>query len=476
MTFTLGELLEGIIQIKETDKDIEVNRICIDSRDVKPGDLFIFHKGDSFDPHAHYKSIEKDAVAFIAEKQLDTEIPTYIVPNTNDYLGQIAARFFAYPTASFTNIAITGTNGKTSTMKILADILRITDKNVADIGTNGIFFNNEEISVNEKTPTTPPPLELQTIAYQLKQKNTDYLLMETTSHGLHMGRTKAINYKYRVFTNLTKDHLDYHKTMDAYLAAKKILFDEASSDNYAIVNADSKYTDQIIRDTKAKVITYGLHEEADFKITQLTGAENKTDFTVQYNQQEIQFTSSLVGEYNILNLLTAIIIAYLEGVNLDDIKVAVKNFKGIKGRLERVENSNIFIDYAHTPDALENVLKTLKAVTNGKLLLVFGAGGDRDRSKRAEMGKIAEVNSDLAIITSDNPRTENPSQIINDIKAGMTRVDYAIEDREAAIKQAINLMKAEDVLVIAGKGQEEYQEINQKKYPFSDYQVALKYI
>lgn len=476
MTLTLGELLEGIIQIDESHKAIEINRICIDSRDLKSGDLFIFHKGSHFDPHEHYQEIAKKAVAFIAEKELETDLPTYVVSNTNKYLGLIASRFFANPTASFTNIAITGTNGKTSTMKILASILKATQKNIADIGTNGIFFNGDEVSVNEKTPTTPPPLELQTIAHELKQKKTDYLLMEATSHGLHMGRTKGINYKYRIFTNLTKDHLDYHKTMDKYLAAKKILFDEAQQDNYAIVNADSDYTQSIIKDTQAKVITYGLHKEADFKITQMTGSQNKTNFTVKYKQKSVDFTTSLVGEYNILNLLTAIIVAYLEGVDLEAIKQAVQSFDGIKGRLQRVNKSNVFIDYAHTPDALENVLKTLNNVTDGKVLVVFGAGGDRDRTKRSEMGEIAENNSDIAIITSDNPRTEDPKQIIEDIKSGMQEPDYAIEDREEAIKQAISLMNQEDVLVIAGKGQEEYQEINHKKYPFSDYQVALKYI
>src|SRR5699024_10546072 len=238
----LGDLLAGLFSVNEADKNINITGISIDNRDVQPGDLFIFNKGDHVDPHTKLREIEKKAHAFISETPLDTNLPNYLIDNTNDVIGLIAARFYDNPTESMTNVAITGTNGKTSVMKLISHLLSTTDKSVADIGTNGIFLNNQEFETNTKTQTTKPPLELKKIETELQNQNNDYLLMEVTSHGLDMGRTLVINFKYRLFTNLSKDHLDYHKTMDEYLNAKKILFDTAKADEIAIVNADSKYS------------------------------------------------------------------------------------------------------------------------------------------------------------------------------------------------------------------------------------------
>ena len=472
----LGDLLVDLIPINESDKDIEITGISIDNRDVQPGDLFIFHKGENFDPHLHYKSIEQKAHAFISETELDTHLPNYIVDNTNDLISLIAARFYDHPTESMTNIAVTGTNGKTSVIKLISHLLRATDKSVADIGTNGIFLDNEEVETNTKTPTTPPPLELQKIAYELKSRKSDYMLMEVTSHGLHMGRTMGINYKYRLFTNLTKDHLDYHKTMEAYLDAKKILFDTANSDEFAIINADSSYSQQITSHTKASILTYALDAPADFKAINIEENQFLTRFDLVHNNKTIAFETELIGRYNLYNLLAAIIVAYKEEIAWDDIQKTVKSFHGIKGRLQRVESSNVFVDYAHTPDALENVLQTVSKVTKGKVIAVFGAGGDRDKTKRPEMGLIAEVNSHIPIVTSDNPRTEDPALIIQDIVAGMNQKPLVFENRKDAIKEAIKIAKPDDVIIIAGKGQEEYQEINGVRYDFSDYEVAKSFL
>jgi len=472
----LGDLLADLFTVNESDKNIEITGISIDNRDVNKGDLFIFHKGENFDPHSDYQAIENKAHAFINEKHLNTDLPQFITEDTSHLIGLIAARFYGYPTESMTNIAVTGTNGKTSVIKLISHLLRPTNKLTADIGTNGIFLNDLEVESNTKTPTTPPPLELQKIAYDLKNKQSNYLLMETTSHGLHMGRTLGINFKYRLFTNLTKDHLDYHQTMDNYLAAKKILFDTANSDEFAIINADSDYAEKIAKDTKAQVLTYALEGPADFQAINLEEDELITRFDLVYKDKIIPFETELIGRYNVHNLLAAIIVAYKEGLSWQVIQDSVKSFHGIKGRLERVESSNVFIDYAHTPDALENVLRTVKNVTTGRVIAVFGAGGDRDKTKRPEMGLIAEENSHIPIVTSDNPRTENPSEIITDIVQGMTQQPITFENRKDAIEHAIKLAKAEDVIVIAGKGQEEYQEVNGVRYDFSDYKIAKSFL
>ncbi len=472
----LSDLLADIFPVNEDDKDIEITGISIDNREVSPGDLFIFHKGDNFDPHLHYKSIEEKAHAFISETELNTHLPHYITHNTNDLISLIAARFYDYPTDLMTNVAITGTNGKTSVVKLISHLLRATDKSVADIGTNGIFLNDKEVETNTLTPTTPPPLELQKIAFELVKQKSDYLLMEVTSHGLHMGRTLGINFKYRLFTNLTKDHLDYHKTMDAYLDAKKILFDTAKSDEFVITNADSEYSNKITADTKAHVITYALDAPADFRAINIEEDQFMTRFDLVTDGKTIPFETELIGRYNLYNLLAAMIVASKEGLPWEIIQNTVSSFHGIKGRLERVGSSNVFIDYAHTPDALENVLKTVTKVTTGKVIVVFGAGGDRDKTKRPEMGLIAENNSDIPIVTSDNPRTENPSAIITDIIAGMKEKPLMIENRKDAIKKAISIAKKEDIIIIAGKGQEEYQEINGVRYDFSDYKIAQSFL
>ncbi len=472
----LGDLLADLFLVNEADKNIEITGISIDNRDIKQGDLFIFHKGEKFDPHSHYKTVENKAHAFISETNLQTDLPQFITEDTNVLIGLIAARFYGYPTEAMTNIAVTGTNGKTSVIKLISHLLRPTNKLIADIGTNGIFLNDLEVESNTKTPTTPPPLELQKIADELKNKNSDYLLMEVTSHGLHMGRTLGIDFKYRLFTNLTKDHLDYHLTMENYLAAKKILFDTADSDEFAIINADSVYADKIVKDTQAETLTYALDVPADFRAINIEEDELITRFDLVYMEETIPFETELIGRYNVYNLLASIVVAYKEGLSWRVIQEAVKSFHGIKGRLQRVESSNVFIDYAHTPDALENVLQTVKNVTTGRVIAVFGAGGDRDKTKRPEMGLIAEENSHIPIVTSDNPRTEDPSTIITDIVRGMKEKPLAIENRKDAIEQAIKLAKPEDVIIIAGKGQEEYQEVNGVRHDFSDYEVAKTFL
>lgn len=471
----LYQLLHDFFNMnKTTYKDINVSGICTDTREVKQGDLFILQKGERFDSHTAYKELEGTVAAFISEREIDTTVPYFVVEDANDYIGPIAAKFYGYPTEEMINVAVTGTNGKTSVTSILSHILREHHYNVGLIGTNGIFVNDQVLFENLKTPTTPPPLDLQKIAYQLKENQAQYNVMEVTSHGLHYGRTKGINYQYRLFTNLTADHLDFHKTMDEYFKAKSLLFSEASEDEYCLLNKDSAYYMQLSKVCTGKVISYGLAEGADFRATNIELNETSTLFDITYDNETVRIESSLIGLFNISNLLAAITVSRLEGIPLGKIKNYIKSFQGIAGRMERivVDDKVIVVDFAHTPDALENAVQTLEEIKSKQLITVFGCGGDRDNSKRPVMGEIAERYSDKVIVTSDNPRTEDPNKVIQDIVAGMSGEVTTIADRRKAIHYAIEQAHAGDIILIAGKGHETTQIVGTEEFPFDDLQVA----
>ena len=462
---------------KEAYQDIDVLGICTDTREVNEGDLFILQKGEHFDSHDVYKELENKVSAFISEKKIDTNIPCFVVSDANDIIGPVASTFYGNPTNDMTNIAVTGTNGKTSVTSILSHIFRSHHKNVGLIGTNGIFVNNELIIDNPKTPTTPPPLELQKIAYEMQKHEADYNIMEVTSHGLHFNRTKGIDYKYRLFTNLTVDHLDFHGTMDEYFHAKSKLFMDANQDDSCILNKDSSYFNELSKLSRGKIVSYGESRAADFHASNIELNEKYTRFDVTHHHETVRITSSLIGEFNISNLLAAVAVARLEGLSLNEVKSYVESFTGIDGRMERIviDNKVIVVDFAHTPDALENALKTLVYIKNNQLITVFGCGGDRDTSKRPVMGKIAEKYSDKMIVTSDNPRTEDPQAIIKDITEGMTKEVDCISDRREAIKTAISNAEAGDIILIAGKGHEKTQIIGTTEYTFDDVEVAKSF-
>lgn len=462
---------------KEAYQDIDVLGICTDTREVNEGDLFILQKGEHFDSHDVYKELENKVSAFISEKKIDTNIPYFVVADANDIIGPVASTFYGNPTNDMTNIAVTGTNGKTSVTSILSHIFQSHHKNVGLIGTNGIFVNNELIIDNPKTPTTPPPLELQKITHEMQKHEADYNIMEVTSHGLHFNRTKGIDYKYRLFTNLTVDHLDFHGTMDEYFHAKSTLFMDANQDDYCILNKDSSYFNELSKLSRGKTVSYGESRAADFHASNIELNEQYTRFDVTHHHETVRITSPLIGEFNISNLLAAVAVARLEGLSFNEIKSYVESFTGIDGRMERIviDNKVIVVDFAHTPDALENALKTLVYIKNNQLITVFGCGGDRDTSKRPVMGKIAEKYSDKMIVTSDNPRTEDPQAIIKDITEGMTKEVDCIPDRREAIKTAISNAEAGDIILIAGKGHEKTQIIGTTEYAFDDVEVAKSF-
>lgn len=471
----LHQLLNDLFDINNTEyKNIHVTGICTDTREVKEGNLFILQKGEHFDSHTKYKELEDKVVAFISEREIDTALPYFVVKDANDVIGPVAAKFYENPTEKMTNIAITGTNGKTSVASIITHILQAYEKKVGLIGTNGIFINEKKLMDNLKTPTTPPPLNLQKIANELKINDAAYNVMEVTSHGLYYNRTKGIKYKYRLFTNLTADHLDFHHTMDEYFNAKSQLFKEASKDEYCLLNKDSAYFDAMSEKCNGKVISYGTAEGADFRAINIELNEKDTIFDVIYQDEIIRMKSSLIGAFNISNLLAAIAVTALEGVPLNNIKSYVESFHGIDGRMERIviNDKVVVVDFAHTPDALENALKTLSDIKSNKLITVFGCGGDRDASKRPIMGEIAERYSDKVIVTSDNPRTEDPNKIINDIIKGIKTTVLQIPDRRQAIHSAIEEAHVGDIILIAGKGHEKTQIIGNEEFKFDDVEVA----
>src|SRR5699024_1269431 len=456
----LNQLLYDFFDVdKAAYANVNITGICTDTREVKEGDLFILQKGEHFDSHDKYKELEHLVSAFISEREIDTSLPYFVVNDANDVIGPIAAKFYGNPTKSMVNIAITGTNGKTSVASIISHILQGHQKSVGLIGTNGIFINDKALLENSKTPTTPPPLDLQTIANELKVHHADYNTMEVTSHGLYFDRTKGIDFKYRVFTNLTVDHLDFHKTMDEYFYAKSKLFTEANKDEYCILNKDSSYFNAMSEKCNGQLISYGILEDADFRASNIELNEKDTLFDVTFKGETVRMKSPLIGAFNISNLLAAIAVTRLEGIPLESIQSYIESFHGIDGRMERnlINDRVVVVDFAHTPDALENALQTLSDIKRGKLITVFGCGGDRDNSKRPVMGEIAEKYSDRVIVTSDNPRTENPDQIIADIASGMTKEVNRISDRREAIHLAIKQAHPGDIILIAGKGHEKTQ-------------------
>jgi UDP-N-acetylmuramoyl-L-alanyl-D-glutamate--2,6-diaminopimelate ligase len=472
----LSSILSTIYpNITSSFEDVTFEHLCHDTRKVKPNCLFLLIEGENFDPHNKVTEIEEYVSFFISEKPILTDVPYIIDPDLKSKAGLIYSSFFGHPEQTMEHIGITGTNGKTSIASILQFILQDIYP-TSYIGTLGTKINGIDFKSDFDTPTTPQSYDLIPILKDFTENNIFTNIMEVSSHALHQGRVNIIPFSYGVFSNLTIDHLDFHKTFTNYLESKKLLFDQLPDTGFAVINADDTYNELITADTKAKIITFGIENDADIRATDISLSENGTTFTVNYlNEKEI-FTTKLIGHFNVSNILAAIGVALLKGIDLSYIKERVSTFIGIPGRLQKVETPtrHIFVDYAHTPDGLESVLTALSSLKgNGKLLTVFGCGGDRDTSKRPLMGAIAEKYSDFSFITSDNPRTEDPEKIIDDIASGFSGFSFnKIADRKEAIKQAIIQSNPEDLIIVAGKGHENYQIIGHEKYHFDDIEIS----
>lgn len=474
----LIELLNRIPILEIHGKnDREVSVLVFDSRKVSEDSLYVAVKGTIADGHSFIaSSIEKGAKTVVCEdlpENLDENITYIKVKDSSKTLGHLASNFYGNPSQNLKLIGVTGTNGKTSVSTLLFDVFK-------NLGYNSALLSTVEIRVGDEiipaTHTTPDVITINQILAKAVEEGCEFAFMEVSSHGISQNRTEGLHFKIAGFTNLTHDHLDYHKTFDEYLKTKKRFFDELNDEAIAITNVDDKNGNVMLQNTKAKKRSYALKTIADYH-----GRTLEIDFNgmlLNFNGKE--FWTTLTGKFNVYNLLLVFGIASELGFQQNEILQAISTLKRVSGRFETFRSDGgifFIVDYAHTPDALENILDSINDIRtkNERLITVFGCGGDRDHSKRPEMGNIATKKSTLAIITSDNPRTEDPAVIIKEIEAGVEPQNFSkytsIPDRREAIKMAIKFAEPKDIILVAGKGHENYQEVNGVKHHFDDKEV-----
>lgn len=448
------------------DMELEIGSICYDSRRVEPGDVFVAIRGFKTDGHIYIEdAISRGAAVLVCEEKPDASVPYILAKNSRQALAVMSANYFGRPTEGMTMIGVTGTNGKTTTTYLLKSVIeRTCGSLVGLIGTNQNMIGNE---VLETERTTPESFELQELFREMADRGCTHVVMEVSSHALALSRVDGIRFHTGIFTNLTQDHLDFHETMEEYLKAKAMLFERCE---YGVVNLDDQYARQIIESAKCQIKTFSLSKnEADLVAKNIRLKADKVEFEALTLGQIQRIELKIPGCFSIQNAMGVIAAALGLNISLADIASALKNTEGVKGRAEVVPTGTdytMIIDYAHTPDALQNMLKTARKFTEGRVVTLFGCGGDRDATKRPQMGAIAAKLSDYVIVTSDNPRTEQPMAIINSILEGMkdTKTSYnVIEDRRSAIRWAMDNARTGDVIILAGKGHETYQILGETK-------------
>ncbi|MCL2130902.1 MAG: UDP-N-acetylmuramoyl-L-alanyl-D-glutamate--2,6-diaminopimelate ligase [Lentimicrobiaceae bacterium] len=480
---TIKELTKNI-KIIQTIGDLElpVAAICFDTREVVKGSLFAAQKGTKADGHTFIEqAIEKGASCVVVEKMPETIRPQtcYIQVASSQYaLGVLASNFYDNPSQQLQLVGVTGTNGKTTTVTLLQALF-------LDLGYKAGLISTIENKINQQiiptTHTTPNAVKINQLLREMADEGCEYCFMEVSSHAIVQERIAGLTFAGAAFTNITHEHLDYHKTFKEYIAAKKLFFDHLPKSAFALTNIDDANGKVMVQNTKATRKTYSLQNaNCDFKAKLQECSLDGTNMTVD----GVNVWCRLIGKFNAYNLLCIYSIARLLGMDKNEALTQISKLKPAQGRFETIENKGItvVVDYAHTPDALLNVLKTLNAVckNNQDIVCVFGCGGDRDKTKRPQMAKIACRLSHRVIITSDNPRTENPSKIISDIYKGIPQEDehkvIMIEDRRQAINAAISTAKTGSIVLIAGKGHEDYQEINGVRHHFDDMETAKQYL
>lgn len=470
-------------------KDVEITGISYNSKTTKSGDIFACLVGEHSDGHDYFKSaVESGARAFFVEKPLDTHLPQVVVKSTRRQIADIADKFYGSPSKSLNLIGVTGTNGKTTVTHLVQKILeggKYINENegiCALIGTLGYKLTSEG-EYKEAKHTTPQAPELQFLLSRILKKNIKNVVMEVSSHSLEQNRVGGCVFSGAVLTNLTQDHLDYHITMDNYFDAKAILFKGLKPGSFAVINADDEYADRFLSviPEGVRVLTYGVKNKADVMAKNVDFALTGAEFDCVIGKQSQKVKLQMNGMFSVYNVLAAITAGVALDVDFDLSIKALESTKGVAGRFEVVaKNPLVIVDYAHTPDGLENVLEAAREITpkTSKLICLFGCGGDRDATKRPKMGAIAEKLSDKVVITSDNPRSEDPQQIITDILAGLKSINTQKVFVEADRKKAIALLKTistrQDVIVIAGKGHETYQILKDKTIHFDDREEARK--
>lgn len=477
MKQTLEHIIKGLICTVKGNVTVEVNRITFDSRTVQQGDMFVAVRGTKADGHTFIPiALEKGAVVILCEDFAGNagDVSVVIVADSATALGIVAANFYGNPSQKIRLMGVTGTNGKTSVATLSHRLFTEFGFKCGLLSTVRNLIGTKEIPA---THTTPDAVGIQSLVKDMVDEGCNYVFMEVSSHAADQKRIAGLHFDIAVFTNLTHDHLDYHKTFDAYLKAKKLFFDSLPSTAFALINTDDKNGRVMVQNTPARVKTYGLRSLTDFKARVI---ESHFDGMLM-SMDNVEVWTKLIGEFNAYNLLAVYGVGRLFGLPKEDILRVLSNMATVEGRFEYIRSNTgvtAIIDYAHTPDALKNVITTINQIRSGsgQLITIIGAGGDRDRTKRPIMGKIAAEFSSRVIFTSDNPRSEDPQQIINEMLTGVEmdkrKNVLAIADRREAIRTACMLASGGDVILIAGKGHETYQEIKGVKNYFNDKQVV----
>ena len=476
----LRDLLENV-DILDTNVDLntEITAVASDTRkDMGPGCLFVALSGFAFDGNRFIgKALEKGAVAVVTAKKPEGGVPYVLVENDRIALARIGSNFYGHPSEAMTMIGVTGTNGKTSTTLILKHILEKTTG--AKVGLIGTMENRIGQEILPTDRTTPESIELQALFAQMRAAGCRYVVMEVSSHAIALHRVEGIQFEVGAFTNLTEDHLDFHKTMEAYGATKAELFRHC---NKAVTNFDSPWGQPVVAACKGEVLGISVDGQGNLMGKNPEFRADGLSFTAVSGKERVQVEVPIPGRFTVYNVLTAMGIAMQLGVALPDAAAAVRDVSGVRGRVEVVptpgKDYTVLIDYAHTPDGLENVLASVRGFCKGRLIAVFGCGGDRDRTKRPIMGSIGVKLADLAVITSDNPRTEDPNAIISDILAGLGEAkNYVVEEnRKKAIHYAMDIGQKDDIIVLAGKGHETYQEIHGVKHHMDEREIVADYL
>lgn len=472
----LLDLLNGVnYEVLSGTEDMDINHIQYDSRKIKNGDLFVCLTGFEVDGHDYaFKAIDAGAKVIVCEKDINInndEITVILVKEGRKALATMSANYYGHPTKNLKLIGVTGTNGKTTTVYLLKSMLEKAGKKVGLVGTIANYIGDKKVKSER---TTPESLELQKLFKDMVEENCEYCVMEVSSHSLYLDRVYGCEFEVGIFTNLTRDHLDFHKSFENYYKAKFKLFERSKN---CVINIDDDYGYRIVTDIDnigdKEIKTYSIKDESDFKASEVMLKEGD----IHFNVNGYSYNSVLPGEYNVYNALGAIGAMNVLDIDNKYIKEGLMDVV-VPGRCERIGYKynipyDIIIDFAHTPDGLKNILETLKDYTKNRLIAVYGCGGDRDKVKRAELGRIGTELADLAVITSDNPREEDPMEIIKEIIAGISKSNYiAIEDRSEAIKLALSMAEEGDVVVLAGKGHENYQITNEGVIHFDEREVV----
>lgn len=479
----LKELLKDIYSgpFPRGESSRRITAIGCDSRTTEQDSLFVALKGTKQDGTQFIGEAIKKGARVVASSHPPAEKRKNVVflqvADPHKFLHEVTRRFYGPLSSKVKSIGVTGTNGKTTITYLIESILHEAGKACGVMGTVNYRIGKKILPSKN---TTPGLAENQRFLANLAQKNIEYCVMEVSSHGLDQGRVDLIDFKSAVFTNLTSDHLDYHRTRENYFLAKSRLFTSLSSRSVSVINIDDPYGTKLVSLTKSRVVKYGILGEADICAKDIKTNVHESHFTVRTNGRSIKIQTKLIGMHNVYNILAAVGIGLNEGIALDVISRGIARLEQVPGRLERIDSRkgfSVFIDYAHTEDALKNVLEALRKINPKRIITVFGCGGDRDKTKRPKMGRMAGQLSDVVIVTTDNPRSEDPQSIISEIILGFSTDNYqVVADREKAIAKAIEMAGAGDVVLVAGKGHEDYQIFRDKTIAFDERKIVEKYL